>query len=86
MCYKLIPLQPWEALSFVQLWKTSKFQFMIKTKYSNASEKVANGRQIEIIFLRVVFSHFESVQIQSHLTPKNEGVNKITFTESHKMQ
>lgn len=59
---------------------------MIKTKYSNASEKVANGRQIEIIFLRVVFSHFESVQIQSHLTPKNEGVNKITFTESHKMQ
>lgn len=86
MCYKLIPLQPWEALPFVQLWKTSKFQFMIKTKYSNASEKVANGRQIEIIFLRVVFSHFESVQIQSHLTPKNEGVNKITFTESHKMQ
>lgn len=58
--------------------KASKFQFMFTTKYSTASEKVSNGRQIEIIFLRVVFSHFESVQTQKK---KNEGVNKITFTE-----
>lgn len=77
------------SYSFSLLHKTSKFQFMIKTKYSAASEKVSNGSQIEIIFYGVVFSYTESVQIQGHLTPKNWGGVKrprIIFTESHNMQ
>lgn len=57
--YKLIPLQPKEALLFIQLRKTLKFQFMTTTKYSSARKVVSNVSKIEVSFSTGNFLAFE---------------------------
>lgn len=78
MCYKLTPLKHSRLFSYGKL---QSFSLWLRQSIPPPERRSGvEGR------LRS-FSHISSQsKFQSHLTPKNEGVNKITFTESHKMQ
>lgn len=83
MCYKLIPLQPWKG-SPLDCSVTENFKVSVYDQDKSIPGPVR--RQIEIIFSQS-FSHVSSQsKFKATLHQKMRGVNKITSTESHKMQ